>query len=521
MTAVPNRQSAALSSAQPSKITTSARRWRAWPWLLLALIILGTALRLYNLTAESLWVDEFIMVDVTNSVEDARATIEGGRPPVFVVLGTLWSSVFGQSVTTIRLLPLIGSVLGLIALFAVGRTYFNPMVGLIAVLIAVLAPQQIYHAQDYRYYAWLLLFTLLSYLFLYRMLQRGRWLDMALYVVFGVLMFYTHSYGAFVLFGQGLAVLLLIWRRRNRLLQWVLSQVLILAGISIGLYQWFFKAQISGIDGAEGGITQAWLTTPAWSEPIKDLVRFYFYEPQELWIAIAAAALIVGGVVWLAMRGMAPLRQTVAEAGPSIRSRGEALTLIVFWLLIPIVTPFVLSYVIAPIYYTRYVITAAPAIFLLTAALLWGLRRVVPLGWSLSVLVVLLGAHLIATYYQPPVKEQWDQGLAYIAANQSDDSALIFTTMWNRWDPETVAWYYTGDAALCGLNTDTLDDNAHTAELSACVGDAREVWVLGTDALRLSLEELAAFIREMFGYELVDTQSYFSMHVFQFEPTSQ
>ena len=70
---------------------------KTW-FLLFLIIVLGAALRVYNLGEESYWNDEITMLRVAGSNQSSVFDLAlGGRPPVYVLLAHFWIKMFGTS----------------------------------------------------------------------------------------------------------------------------------------------------------------------------------------------------------------------------------------------------------------------------------------------------------------------------------------------------------------------------------------------------------------------------------------
>ena len=55
------------------------------------IMVLGAALRVYDLGGESYWLDEVTMIDVAGrNLQSIFLQAQEGRPPVFVVLAHFW-----------------------------------------------------------------------------------------------------------------------------------------------------------------------------------------------------------------------------------------------------------------------------------------------------------------------------------------------------------------------------------------------------------------------------------------------
>ena len=129
---------------------------RHLPELILILIILplAAALRLYRLSGQSLWADEGNSVALARLgfIEIAQRTAFDIHPPFYYWLLKGWISFFGDSEIGLRSLSV---VLGIGLVFLVGMLglrYFGAAAGMVAAGLAAVSPFQIYYAQETRMY---------------------------------------------------------------------------------------------------------------------------------------------------------------------------------------------------------------------------------------------------------------------------------------------------------------------------------------------------------------------------------
>ena len=187
--------------SKPS-IQMSRNDHRLW---LLAVILLGAGLRLYDLGAESFWIDEVVMVNLTRgSWEALLESLARARPPLFPASGFLWVRLVGSSEFAVRFLSAMAGILAIPLLYAIGRKLFDKNVALIGAFFFSLSLFHIYHAQTYRYYAWVTLLTLASYLLFVLWLEHGGITRFFAYIIASILLFHTHTYSLFALVAQGL-----------------------------------------------------------------------------------------------------------------------------------------------------------------------------------------------------------------------------------------------------------------------------------------------------------------------------
>lgn len=176
--------------------------------LLATVVLAGALLRFYQLGAQPLWMDEIftgIFVTAQNSwaeVFERILTEPNPLNPFTYVVTHAVLLLFKENSVTLRLLAAFTGLLGVLAIYFVGQAYFNRRVGLIAALLLAIAPMHIFHSREARYYAPVVLFSLLTYYFLHRGLQSGQrkwWLGFTLVSILNI---YTHLTTFLVLITQ-------------------------------------------------------------------------------------------------------------------------------------------------------------------------------------------------------------------------------------------------------------------------------------------------------------------------------
>jgi uncharacterized membrane protein len=223
-----------------------------WWWLITILIALGILFRLANLDQPVYWVDEvatsmrvagYTHQEVTQHIATGLPLspadllqfqqIRSDRPwtdllrvfanspehaPLYFVLMRLWATRFGSSVTAMRSLSVLFSLLALPVMYGLCRDLFHPMrhrdlmawmgMGLLAI-----SPFFIAYSQEARPYSlWILLLLWLNQS-LWRSLhtnQRRHWIFYSLALILSL---YTSLLSLLVMLGQGLAVLFLYPRQ--------------------------------------------------------------------------------------------------------------------------------------------------------------------------------------------------------------------------------------------------------------------------------------------------------------------
>ena len=181
--------------------------------MLLAIIALATALRLYHLDYQSLWVDEIASMNGADPDQSWSGVITysvSDQPPAFFLLLHSWFKIFPFTGFYGRLLPLIIGIAGIFAMFFLGKEVKNEKLGLIAALITTFSFIHILFSQEARFYTLLFFSSSMSYLFFIRAVKSLRAMDFVLYVAFTVVLLYTHYFGLVVLATQGMLFLVIL-----------------------------------------------------------------------------------------------------------------------------------------------------------------------------------------------------------------------------------------------------------------------------------------------------------------------
>ena len=173
-------------------------------WLVLAAIVLAaTIFRFWDLGRPSLWTDELYTLGFAKLPPDLLWSdwmVRETNPPLFYSLLATWKSVFGESEFALRALAAILGVLGVVAVFFIGRGLHSNAAGLWAAGFAAVSAQQLQYSQFVRGYtlgfvaAALSIIALLQLASVWRAESHGKrvpWL--ALYAAATTVAFYTHT----------------------------------------------------------------------------------------------------------------------------------------------------------------------------------------------------------------------------------------------------------------------------------------------------------------------------------------
>lgn len=180
--------------------------------LLILLVFLGLTLRIANLDAKPLWLDEQYSLETAENLYTVLTAFTTPdttgypqifyTPPFYYILLHLAMGI-GSDVFLLKLLfSVIPGILIIIVVYLLAKDLYGEKVALVSAFLVTIAPMAIILSQLLRYYALHTLFTLLSLLFLYRIMRSRDKISWTGFVIFNVLNLYTHYFAFFVIVGE-------------------------------------------------------------------------------------------------------------------------------------------------------------------------------------------------------------------------------------------------------------------------------------------------------------------------------
>ncbi|MBI4674059.1 MAG: glycosyltransferase family 39 protein [Chloroflexi bacterium] len=193
------------------------------PYLVL---LLGFALRLYRLGANSLWYDETVSLLLARAEipELIRHTAGDIHPPLYYLLLRFWVQLAGWWEFSAAFLSLWVGVLLIALVYRVTRVWTSPptpllkregsWIALLAALFVAISPYNVWYSQEVRMYTVGATLGLLSVYFLRRMLAQSKIFsrDFFAYAIFTGLGFYTLYYFVFLMVFEWLWAAYRGWR---------------------------------------------------------------------------------------------------------------------------------------------------------------------------------------------------------------------------------------------------------------------------------------------------------------------
>ena len=433
--------------------------WRPPDWLL-CLAIGGTALgfNLYRLGDPSLWFDEIL------SVERARQSLPvlwhiifstQQNMALYYLLLHFWlsfSTLLGlhASEFVVRFPSAIFAALGLMMVFLLGRRFMGIIGSTIGAGLYLLNVLQLVYAQETRSYSLQLLLICTGWYALFAALGLGsgpgspgkegqvaeaavhgraagqyRW--WVCYVVAMTLAIYAHLFSILILFAQVLTICIALagqWRGKIRGQAWSSLPAAVVSLVSTGVLS------IPMLLAARHGSKTGWLPIPQ----LKDISQLFLTIGDNsnfyLFMLAACCALGAGVVALVHLRHSMRVKGQREQEGQTEGGLAQLIHVVFFgykaddtrlswlqglwpvllallcWLVVPVITSYVISHGSTRLFSSRYLVTIVPPLFLLVglgiATLRWRLIQVI-----LAVSLLLVALHHVPQYYSSAQVEDW------------------------------------------------------------------------------------------------------------------
>ena len=268
----------------------------------LAIILLaGALLRFYHLETPSLWWDE-ILVPLTSSrsldyILDFCRSAEM-HPPLFYLVSKAALEI-GLSDFSLRLFPALLGTFSIYLLSRVARSFTDENTGLLAAAILSVNGLHVLLSREIRPYALQLVLLLLALRMLMRLVESGRWRDLAWLCCINTALFWLHYFTFHMVFAQGIALALCLFLHRQRFdLKRFVAFCLITCAMALPVYAWFFLPS----SGSRSIFTDTQYTRWDVFSLITDYLGKALYFFDNPLPRLGAAALAASGLILLALR---------------------------------------------------------------------------------------------------------------------------------------------------------------------------------------------------------------------------
>lgn len=385
---------------------------------LAAIMLVAFLLRLFMLSHQSLWLDEFASWRMAGHDIGLALHGEPTNPPVYYLLLHFWMHWFGSSEFAIRSLSIVPSLFSVWLIYIFAQRLFCLEIAYIAAIYAAISPFQIYYAQEARCFSLLESILLLSIFCLWNAsetdLPRTRYRWYGAYAALCTLALYTHFISIFFIAGHALYILV----RRPR-------QVLA-AGSSIVVSLLLFAPWLATMLRAAAGGGQRGRHYPLLKLPKAFFSFLYGYSLIPLDNrAVLSVQETLKSNWWILTGALVSLAILAPFWRKAWKRWGDRMLFVFMMAVTPVLLAFLVSLKVM-LFDERYLISASPPLYVMIAASIWEIRLLASkkdqypgtayAGWiACGVYCSLLALSLYHYYFNPRFgKEQWREADAYI-----------------------------------------------------------------------------------------------------------
>lgn len=142
---------------------------------IVAILVIGVFLRLWNLGVHSLWHDEGATLYLATAADPIEALRGSRHPPISIFAFRAWIAALGESDAAVRLLPAIVSCVSLLLFTKVARRFCDAPAAMLAIAIYSVAPFQLWYAGEVTPYAFLELGSMITLVAIPGVLRDAKW----------------------------------------------------------------------------------------------------------------------------------------------------------------------------------------------------------------------------------------------------------------------------------------------------------------------------------------------------------
>ncbi len=209
-------------------------------WLLL-IILIAFLLRFYKLDFQSLWMDEIYTMNISSpnfSLKEfhSEMLLREGFPYLYYILIKISYLFFGYSPYVARSFSAMVGVLGVYAIYVLGKALNNKKTGLISAFLLAINEYSIYISQDARLYTLYLLITIFSFYKLVNFLRSQTIKNTIWYGVSAGLLISVNFFGFINLLSQTILVLYFIFKSDFNVRKKIFFKSVLAATIAIVMF---------------------------------------------------------------------------------------------------------------------------------------------------------------------------------------------------------------------------------------------------------------------------------------------
>lgn len=431
--------------------------------LLLIIILFASALRLYHIDFQSIWLDEIhTMIEGNPKMSYTEfydiMVLREQMPHLYFISVKIVSFIFGHSTFVVRMFSAVIGIVSIYSIYLLGKELHNKKVGIIAALLLSVNYFHISYSQEIRPYVLLSLFAILSFYRLILFVKNDSYKNALYYGLFSALMINTHFFGLFVLVSQFIIILYFLFElQRSERKKFFLSSAV--AGITT-LILWIPSIKIFLIVAK---IKSFWIQPPT-TEVYTGLFREFFGNAE----GVIFIAFILGVYYFITIFS--------EKKEESIRyfqnKKLFSFIVISIWVFMTLLIPYVRTYLDIPMIISRYFISVLPAVVMIVSISISEIKNQFTqrLVIIIFVIVSLIDIIIVKDYYNKVTKTQYREITSNLIENNKSKAIIVSTWGWH------LRYFFTNESVKMQTKEQTLQE--FVDDMKNDVTKKRDFWFM-------------------------------------------
>lgn len=454
--------------------------------ILLMILLIGSFIRFYNIGSESFWLDEGATALEIKNYDLKQIlihTMANGKIlpeyypqydyslPTYYTFVEIWTNVFGISEASFRSFSALLGSISLLLVFYLARYLFDGKTALMSTFLASINLTLVWFSQEARQYSFLLFLSLLSLLFLLKMLDGGKVKYVIGFLAVNLLIIYSQNTWILFIFFEVAYALYRIYldysakkavskAHKKIILAFALLFILYIPIIGIAI---FSETSTIGLYGRPKltEIAKFGAQLTGWLYPSESLrQKIYDFNPSlTFYEYILISSFFINLLIIVAFFLIGLVK--------SYNLKRESSIFLVSLFFAPSLLSLIISYAhptITNIFMIKQVIYVIPAFLIIASVGIMKSRHKLPV----AMIIFITGAVLLHAYYSNLDKQQFREAAYFLKSDISNDQ--IFINIDTAQVP--FKFYYGESADVIGVR--------NLEELKGHISDADSFWMMFT-----------------------------------------
>lgn len=421
---------------------------RSFLYLFIGIVLLASLLNGVTLFGQSIRLDEAQSIWVATKPISTIMTLtsQDVHVPLYNVMLHFWIQIFGSDISVLRMMSFLLFVLTLPPLFLFAKEASERKVALVAICLFAFSPFILWYTSEARMYTLFTFVTSLNHLFFLRVIRSQGVKGKLGYFISLILGLYTHYFFLFLVFTQGIFILVrwIVDARKQKnqdesFVKAMLCQsrlpftvIFLMLGSAVFFVPWVAYVLLNG--GASQ--TQPLIPPPTTFNVLQTYINFIFgFQPdkiQGILISLWPLSVLILFFVFTKRN----------------RVRMQDIDYFVLVTFLPVIVVFLVSF-IRSIFLSRYLILVTPTFFFLIAWILMHYTKRVATYVIVGTVVVMTGFYIYQnTSSQTPVREDYKSTTEFLSSHAKPSDIILVSAPFTVYP---IEYYYTGTARIATI----------------------------------------------------------------------